>query len=146
MLYLTHAWIKLCVHQPFYRHTPGTSRCVAWTGLAIRESDLAALRVLDLFNTYNRHHELHKAPACAVPIAFLAGVVFIYQAERLRGMREERAAASGRLGQIMRILSMMERTWQCARQPQAILEQYNSRLNNEEARYAPRSPSYLSQN
>ena len=95
----------------------------------MRESDSAAARILQLFRFYEAQHRLHQIPACAVAIAFLAGVVFIYQVERLRHSGEDPTGAKENLNEILQVLSAMERTWQSADVPRAILERYNLEIN-----------------
>ncbi|ORY32910.1 fungal-specific transcription factor domain-domain-containing protein [Naematelia encephala] len=130
MLHLSHAWLVILLHRPFYRPLAGLpasassgtsntqSSTAAW---AVKQCDKAAVHVITLLQTWHRLHDLRFTPPTALQCCFIAGTTHLLSMVSSRTPKKQ-AEALSRVQECIRLLKLIAVSWPAAQQKQILLE------------------------
>ncbi|WVR06185.1 hypothetical protein IAU60_003215 [Kwoniella sp. DSM 27419] len=131
MLHLTHAWLVILLHRPFYRPLSGLpagssgsgtvppgSSTAAW---AVKQCDRAALHVIMLLQTWHRLHNLRFCPPTAIQCCFIAGTTHLL-ALASSSTPKKQAEALGRAQDCINLMKLMAVSWPAGQHQQILLE------------------------
>ncbi|WWC62347.1 uncharacterized protein I303_104943 [Kwoniella dejecticola CBS 10117] len=131
MMHLSHAWLVILLHRPFYRPlaplpngansdsaaASGTSTA-AW---AVKQCDKAALQVIGLLQTWHRFHNLRFCPPTAIQCCFIAGTTHLLSLASSQGPKKQ-SEALARAQECIQLMKLMAVSWPAARHQQVLLE------------------------
>ncbi|OCF30960.1 hypothetical protein I316_07366 [Kwoniella heveanensis BCC8398] len=129
MLHLSHAWLVILLHRPFYRPLagmptgagtggaiPATQSTAAWA-----QCDRAALHVIMLLQTWHRLHDLRYCMPTAIQCCFIAGTTHLLALASSSAPKKQ-AEALGRAQDCIQLMKFMAVSWPAARHQQILLE------------------------
>nr|XP_019045924.1 hypothetical protein I302_06315 [Kwoniella bestiolae CBS 10118]OCF24854.1 hypothetical protein I302_06315 [Kwoniella bestiolae CBS 10118] len=131
MLHLSHAWLVILLHRPFYRPLaplpngsnsdnatpPGTSTA-AW---AVKQCDRAALHVITLLTTWHRFHNLRFCPPTAIQCCFIAGTTHLLSLASAQSPKKQ-IESLNRAQECIKLMKLMAVSWPAAQHQQVLLE------------------------
>ncbi|GHJ84926.1 hypothetical protein NliqN6_1328 [Naganishia liquefaciens] len=128
MMHLSWSWLSVLLHRPFYRPTarlPGNPPKPEQEGynaqLAIKHCDRAALHIVNLLQTWHRHHDLRFCPPTALQCCFVAGTTHLL-AFVSNKTPKRKADALNRAKDCIRLMGYMAVSWPAGQQKQRLLE------------------------
>ncbi|WWC70565.1 uncharacterized protein I206_104516 [Kwoniella pini CBS 10737] len=131
MMHLSHAWLVILLHRPFYRPlaplpngansdsaaASGTSTA-AW---AVKQCDKAALHMIGLLQTWHRFHNLRYCPPTAIQCCFIAGTTHLLSLASSQGPKKQSEALL-RAQECIKLMKLMAVSWPAAKHQQMLLE------------------------
>ncbi|KAK8847702.1 hypothetical protein IAR55_005561 [Kwoniella newhampshirensis] len=131
MLHLSHAWLVILLHRPFYRPLAGLPASASHSSVvnaqnstaawAVKQCDKAAVQVITLLQTWHRLHDLRFTPPTALQCCFIAGTTHLLSMASSRTPKKQ-AEALGRVQECIRLMRLIALSWPAAQQKQILLE------------------------
>ncbi|WWD21795.1 hypothetical protein CI109_106283 [Kwoniella shandongensis] len=128
MMHLSHAWLVILLHRPFYRPLAGLPASASNSGAvsaqnsnaawAVKQCDKAAVQVIALLQTWHRLHDLRFSPPTALQCCFIAGTTHLLSMASSRTPKKQ-AEALGRVHECIRLMGLI--AWPAAQQKQTLL-------------------------
>jgi hypothetical protein len=144
MMHLSHAWLVILLHRPFYRPLAGIpssqmtgeaqsaqSNRAAWavkvcqvvhTDSDLKQCDKAAIHVIHLLWIWHRYHDLRFSPPTALQVCFVAGTTHLLSLASARSNSKRQSDSVARVDECLRLLGFMAKSWLAAEQARALLQ------------------------
>jgi len=139
-MHLSHAWLVILLHRPFYRplsKLPGgvddVNAAAARVTFAVKVSnhhslsnmqqcDRAALHIIHLLQIWHRVHNLRYTPPTALQVCFVAGTTHLLSLASSRTGSKKHTEAAEHLVECVRLLGFMAVSWPAAEQARLLLD------------------------
>ncbi|WWC95840.1 hypothetical protein V866_002707 [Kwoniella sp. B9012] len=131
MLHLSHAWLVILLHRPFYRPLaplptgsnsdnaiPSGTSTAAW---AVKQCDRAALHMITLLTTWHRFHNLRFCPPTAIQCCFIGGTTHLLSLASAQSPKRQMESLS-RARECIKLMKYMAVSWPAAQHQQILLE------------------------
>lgn len=146
MMHLSHAWLVILLHRPFYRplnNLPGSGELTAVAtraASAVKQCDRAASHVIQMLQIWHRIHDLRYSPPTALQVCFIAGTTHLLSLATSRSSTKKHLEAAVKVDECVRLLRFMAVSWPAAEQARLLLDGLRTDYGLSGTASVPQSP------
>jgi hypothetical protein len=159
MMHLSHAWLVILLHRPFYRPLHGMPgvpgepnaaanraasavkvRVLSLFSADCQQCDRAASHVIQMLQIWHRFHNLRYTPPTALQVCFIAGTTHLLSLASSRSNSKKHVEAAANVDECVKLLRCMAVSWPAAEQARLLLDGLRTDYGLSGTTSVPQSP------